>query len=31
MLSFNRCSLGLKEEMAKHAQTLRDFRRKGWI
>jgi histidinol-phosphate aminotransferase len=31
MLSFNRCSLGLPEEMAKHAETLREFRRKGWI
>jgi histidinol-phosphate aminotransferase len=31
MLEFNRCSLGLPEEMAKHGDTLRDFRRRGWI
>jgi histidinol-phosphate aminotransferase len=31
MLNFNRCSLGTAEEMARHAETLREFRRKGWI
>jgi histidinol-phosphate aminotransferase len=31
MLDHNRCSLGLPEEMAKHAETLREFRRKGWV
>lgn len=31
MLDFNRCSLGLPEEMDRHAETLRDFRRRGWI
>ncbi len=31
MLDFNRCSLGLPEEMARHAETLLDFRRRGWI
>ncbi len=31
MLEFNRCSFGLAEEMQRHAETLRDFRRKGWV
>ena len=31
MLDFNRCSFGLSEEMERFADTLRDFRRKGWI
>ncbi len=31
MLDFNRCSFGLPEEMERHAETLKDFRRKGWI
>ncbi len=31
MLDFNRLSFGLPEEMERHAETLRDFRRKGWI
>ena len=31
MLDFNRCSLGLAEEMEKHAATLRAFRKKGWV
>lgn len=31
MLNYNRCSLGSYEEMERHAETLRDFRRKGWI
>ncbi|MBT8396285.1 MAG: aminotransferase class I/II-fold pyridoxal phosphate-dependent enzyme [Gemmatimonadetes bacterium] len=31
MLEFNRLSLGLPEEMERHADTLRDFRRRGWI
>jgi len=31
MLEYNRCSFGLVEEMEQHAETLRDFRRKGWI
>jgi histidinol-phosphate aminotransferase len=31
MLDFNRCSLGLAEEMERHAETLRAFRRKGWV
>jgi histidinol-phosphate aminotransferase len=31
MLDFNRCSFGLPEEMERHAETLREFRRKGWI
>lgn len=31
MLDFNRCSFGLREEMEFHAETLREFRRKGWI
>jgi histidinol-phosphate aminotransferase len=31
MLDFNRCSFGLPGEMERHAEALRDFRRKGWI
>jgi histidinol-phosphate aminotransferase len=31
MLGFNRCSFGLVDEMERHAEALRDFRRKGWI
>lgn len=31
MLDHNRCSLGLPEEMARWSDTLRDFRRKGWV
>ena len=31
MLDFNRCSFGLPEEMEKHAEALRAFRRKGWV
>ncbi len=31
MLEFNRLSFGLPEEMERHAETLRDFRRRGWI
>jgi histidinol-phosphate aminotransferase len=31
MLEYNRCSLGLPEEMARHAETLREFRKKGWV
>jgi histidinol-phosphate aminotransferase len=31
MLDFNRLSFGTPEQMEKHAETLRDFRRKGWI
>jgi histidinol-phosphate aminotransferase len=31
MLDFNRCSFGLSEEMERFAETLRGFRRKGWI
>jgi histidinol-phosphate aminotransferase len=31
MLDHNRVSFGLREEMARFAETLRDFRRKGWV
>jgi len=31
MLDFNRCSFGLPEEMERHAEALREFRRRGWI
>jgi len=31
MLTYNRVSLGLPEEMARFAQTLKDFRSKGWV
>jgi histidinol-phosphate aminotransferase len=31
MLDYNRCSFGLPEEMERHAEALREFRRKGWI
>jgi len=31
MVEYNRCSLGLPQEMARFAETLRDFRRKGWV
>ncbi len=31
MEDHNRCSFGLPEDMARWAETLRDFRRKGWI
>jgi histidinol-phosphate aminotransferase len=31
MLDFNRCSLGSPDEMFRHAETLRDFRRRGWV
>jgi len=31
MLDYNRLSFGLPEEMDRWANTLRDFRRKGWI
>ena len=31
MLSYNRLSIGLPEEMAKFAETLREFRRNGWV
>lgn len=31
MVNFNRCSFGLPEEMERHAEVLREFRRKGWI
>ncbi len=31
MLDYNRCSFGLPSEMEKFAETLRDFRRKGWV
>jgi histidinol-phosphate aminotransferase len=30
LLDYNRLSLGTPEEMARFAQTLRDFRKKGW-
>lgn len=31
MSDHNRLSFGLEEEMARFADTLRDFRRKGWV
>ena len=31
MLGYNRCSFGLTEEMERWAETLRDFRRRGWV
>jgi histidinol-phosphate aminotransferase len=31
MLDFNRVSFGLPSEMEQFADTLRDFRRKGWV
>jgi histidinol-phosphate aminotransferase len=31
MLDYNRCSFGLPSEMERFAETLRDFRRKGWV
>jgi histidinol-phosphate aminotransferase len=31
MLEYNRCSFGLPSEMERFADTLRDFRRKGWV
>lgn len=31
MLDFNRVSFGLPKEMEKFAETLRGFRRKGWV
>jgi histidinol-phosphate aminotransferase len=31
MLGYNRVSFGLPEEMARFAQTLREFRRRGWV
>ncbi len=31
MLEFSRVSLGLPEEMERFSETLRDFRRRGWI
>ncbi len=31
MLSHNRVSFGLPQEMERFADTLRDFRRKGWV
>jgi len=31
MLDYNRCSFGLPSEMERFAQTLRDFRGKGWV
>jgi histidinol-phosphate aminotransferase len=31
MLEYNRCSFGLPSEMARFADTLRDFRKKGWV
>jgi len=31
MLEWNRVSIGLPEEMARWADTLRDFRKKGWV
>ena len=31
MLQYNRLSLGLPEEMARWADTIRGFRRRGWI
>jgi histidinol-phosphate aminotransferase len=31
MLTYNRLSIGLPEEMARFAETLREFRRAGWV
>jgi histidinol-phosphate aminotransferase len=31
MLDYNRLSFGLPEEMERHAETLREFRRRGWV
>jgi histidinol-phosphate aminotransferase len=31
MLDYNRLSFGLESEMERFAETLRDFRRKGWV
>jgi histidinol-phosphate aminotransferase len=31
MLSYNRVSLGLPEEMERFAETLREFRSNGWV
>ena len=31
MMAWNRLSLGLVEEMATWAETLRDFRKRGWV
>jgi histidinol-phosphate aminotransferase len=31
MLDYNRVSFGLASEQERHAETLRDFRKKGWI
>lgn len=31
MLSYNRLSIGLPEEMARFAEILRTFRRRGWV
>jgi len=31
LLGYNRVSLGTPEEMARFAETLRDFRKKGWV
>ena len=31
MLDFNRLSFGTTEEMERHAETLRVFRRRGWV
>lgn len=31
MLSFNRLSIGLPEEMERFVEVLRDFRRNGWV
>jgi histidinol-phosphate aminotransferase len=31
MLDYNRVSFGLADEMERFADTLRDFRRKGWV
>jgi len=31
MLQYNRCSFGLPSEMERFAETLRDFRQKGWV
>jgi histidinol-phosphate aminotransferase len=31
MLEYNRLSIGLPEEMERFAETLRGFRKKGWV
>jgi histidinol-phosphate aminotransferase len=31
MTSWSRVSLGLPEEMTRFAETLRGFRRRGWV